>query len=133
VQKPVGPAWPSEGQHYPARGTKIEDFREVIDGWLRMDLSAPRKQRRIAKRIFDRLHEEHQAGVPYARVRGCVSLRVQQVFDTRSESAHVKVAIGFAHLQLSAFIRRAALSAQRSGGVRFHHLRFRWPPGRRQD
>lgn len=60
---------------------KIDEYREVIDGWLRaidtfdaahgieLDLSAPRKRRQTAKRIFDRLCAEHQAQVSYSRVR----------------------------------------------------------------
>ena len=40
VQKALGSAWPSERKHYPDRGSKIDDYREVIDGWLRADLTA---------------------------------------------------------------------------------------------
>jgi hypothetical protein len=68
VHKALGSAWPAERKHYPERGSKIDEYREVIDGWLRADLTAPRKQRHTAKRIFDRLREEHQAEVSYSRV-----------------------------------------------------------------
>lgn len=52
VQKALGSAWPTERKRYPERGSKIDDYREVIDGWLRADLTAPRKQRHTAKRVF---------------------------------------------------------------------------------
>jgi hypothetical protein len=44
---------------------------EGIDDWLRDDLDAPRKQRHTAKRIFDRLLDEHDAAgvVSYWTVR----------------------------------------------------------------
>ena len=34
-------------------------LRKVIDGWLRADRDAPRKQRHTARRIFTRLRREH--------------------------------------------------------------------------
>ena len=75
VQKALGSAWPGERKHYPDRGSKIDGYRDVIDGWLRADLTAPRKQRHTAKRIFDRLRGEQQADVSYSRVRAYVSVR----------------------------------------------------------
>lgn len=38
---------------------KLDGFIAIIDGWLEEDRSAPRKQRHTAKRVFDRLREEH--------------------------------------------------------------------------
>ena len=58
----------------PNRSRKIDDYREVLDGSLRGDLTAPRKQRHTAKRIFDRLCAEHHADVSYSRVRAYVSV-----------------------------------------------------------
>ena len=68
VQKALGSAWPGERKHYPDRGSKIDGYRDVIDDILRADLDAPRKQRHTAKRIFDRLLDEH--GRPTSRIRG---------------------------------------------------------------
>ena len=75
VRKALGSARLNDRKQYPNRGSKIDDYREVIDGWLRADLTAPRKQRHTAKRIFDRLREEQQAEVSYSRVRACVAVR----------------------------------------------------------
>lgn len=41
------------------RRPKLDGFISIIDGWLEEDRSAPRKQRHTAKRVFDRLREEH--------------------------------------------------------------------------
>ncbi len=41
------------------RRPKLDGFIAIIDGWLEGDCSAPRKQRHTAKRVFDRLREEH--------------------------------------------------------------------------
>ena len=44
------------------RSARLEPFKAVIDGWLRADLDAPRKQRHTATRIHARLLDEHEAG-----------------------------------------------------------------------
>jgi transposase len=38
---------------------KLDGFTEIIDTWLREDLDRPRKQRHTAKRVLDRLRDEH--------------------------------------------------------------------------
>ena len=43
----------------PVKRPKLDGFTEVIDGWLREDADRPRKQRHTAKRVFDRLRDEH--------------------------------------------------------------------------
>lgn len=96
MHKALGSAWPSERKHYPARGRKIDDYREVIDGWLRADLTAPRKQRHTAKRIFDRLREEQQADVSYSRVRAYVSVRRGEIL-AESGRAPVEVFVPQSH------------------------------------
>ena len=46
--------------------------REAVAGWidemLREDLAAPRKQRHTARRVFERLADEHGAQVSYSHV-----------------------------------------------------------------
>jgi hypothetical protein len=42
---------------------KLGGFRAVIDAWLEADREAPRKQRHTARRIWQRLVEEHGAEV----------------------------------------------------------------------
>jgi hypothetical protein len=54
----------------------LDPYKPVIDQMLRADLDAPRKQRHTAKRVFDRLLEEHQAqGISYGMVRDYVAVR----------------------------------------------------------
>jgi hypothetical protein len=52
----------------------------LIDQMLRVDLDAPRKQRHTAKRIFDRLLDEHDAReVSYGMVRAYVAKRRPEI------------------------------------------------------
>jgi transposase len=43
----------------PVRRPKLEGFIAIIDQWLGDDAGRPRKQRHTAKRVFDRLRDEH--------------------------------------------------------------------------
>ena len=43
----------------PIKRPKLEGFTEIIDGWLEDDLGVHRKQRHTAKRVFERLRDEH--------------------------------------------------------------------------
>ncbi len=43
----------------PVKRPKLDGFTEIIEQWLREDADRPRKQRHTAKRVFDRLREEH--------------------------------------------------------------------------
>ena len=43
----------------PVKRPKLDGFTEIIDQWLREDVDRPRKQRHTAKRVLDRLREEH--------------------------------------------------------------------------
>ena len=53
----------------PVRAAPV---REAVAGWidemLREDLAAPRKQRHTARRVFERLADEHDAQVSYSHV-----------------------------------------------------------------
>jgi transposase len=73
----AGPAPRKTPEWRPAR---LEPFKAVIDGWLRADLDAPRKQRHTATRIHVRLLDEHEAGgVSYAAVRDYVARRRPEI------------------------------------------------------
>jgi transposase len=48
---------------------KLGAYRELIDQWLEADRSAPRKQRHTARRVWERLVEEHAADVAERTVR----------------------------------------------------------------
>jgi Transposase and inactivated derivatives len=43
----------------PIKRPKLDGFTEIIDQWLRDDVGQHRKQRHTAKRVFDRLRDEH--------------------------------------------------------------------------
>lgn len=43
----------------PIKRPKLDGFTEIIDAWLDGDKTVHRKQRHTAKRIFDRLRDEH--------------------------------------------------------------------------
>jgi len=43
----------------PIKRPKLDGFTEIIDQWLRDDDGQHRKQRHTAKRVFDRLRDEH--------------------------------------------------------------------------
>lgn len=58
---------------------KLGPFKDAIDGMLREDLTAPRKQRHTATRIWNRLVDEHAAEVGYPSVRDYVRLRRSQI------------------------------------------------------
>jgi transposase len=53
---------------------KLGAYRELIDGWLEADRDAPRKQRHTARRVWERLSEEHGAKVSERAVRKWVAL-----------------------------------------------------------
>ncbi|WP_431843626.1 IS21 family transposase [Calidifontibacter indicus] len=61
----------------PARSSpRLDPFKDAIDGMLRADLEAPRKQRHTATRILARLIEEEAAtGLSYSTVRDYVRVR----------------------------------------------------------
>jgi transposase len=54
---------------------KLGPFRALIDAWLEADREAPRKQRHTAKRIWQRLVDEHGADVAQSTVRDYVRQR----------------------------------------------------------
>ena len=73
-------SWPAPRAAYPKRPSKLDDFTGFIDEILVADLDAPRKQRHTAKRIFDRLLDEHEmTGVSYATVGRYVTSRRPQI------------------------------------------------------
>ncbi len=64
-----------EGRPAPVLGP----YRGLIDEWLTADREAPRKQRHTARRIWQRLVEEHGAAVAESSVRQYVRLRRRQI------------------------------------------------------
>jgi len=68
VRQALGSPVPPE-RKAPAREAPV---REAVAGWidamLAEDLDAPRKQWHTARRIFERLRDEHDAGLSYSYV-----------------------------------------------------------------
>lgn len=46
-------------QSAPIKRPKLDAFTGIIDGWLDSDREVHRKQRQTAKRVFERLRDEH--------------------------------------------------------------------------
>lgn len=69
------------GRRTPVRSSpRLDPYKDLIDGMLRADLEAPRKQRHTATRILARLIEEHDAtGLSYSTVRDYVRVRRAQI------------------------------------------------------
>ena len=53
----------------PVKRPKLDGFTEIIDQWLREDAGRPRKQRHTAKRVLDRLRDEHGFAGGYTIVK----------------------------------------------------------------
>ena len=74
------------------RSPRLEPFKEIIDGWLRADLDAPRKQRHTVTRIWHRLMDEHQVtDASYPVVRAYVAGRRPQVLADRGRNGQADV------------------------------------------
>jgi transposase len=54
---------------------KLGPYRAIVDEWLEADREAPRKQRHTAKRVWQRLVDEHGAVVAQSTVRDYVRAR----------------------------------------------------------
>lgn len=54
---------------------KLGAYRELIDGWIEADRGAPRKQRHTARRVWQRLVEQHGARVSERQVARYVLAR----------------------------------------------------------
>lgn len=52
--------WNKKMERPKRRQPIMDPYVEIVDAWLLEDQTAPRKQRHTAKRIYDRLVEEHQ-------------------------------------------------------------------------
>jgi len=58
---------------------KLGPYRALIDEWLRVDREAPRKQRHTARRVWERLSEEHGVDVSERQVRRYVRRRRREI------------------------------------------------------
>jgi transposase len=82
LESPLPPARKRpEGRPAPRLG----EWRSLIDSWLIADQSAPRKQRHTAKRIHERLRDEHGVEVSERQVRRYVRERRAQLGELVDE------------------------------------------------
>jgi hypothetical protein len=81
VREALMHAEPSPRKAPERKSPQLEPLKEIIDGWLRDDLDAPRKQRRSVKRVHARLLDEHGADVSYSAVRDSVSRRRPEIWE----------------------------------------------------
>src|SRR5215467_6600082 len=66
---------PGYRRQKPVRRPKLDQWVGLIDRILEEDKTRPRKQRHTAKRIFDRLRDEHGFAGGYTIVKDYVRLR----------------------------------------------------------
>ena len=64
---------------------KLGPYRPLIDGWLLADREAPRKQRHTAKRVWQRLVDEHGAEVAERQVRATCVVRRRELGEPVDE------------------------------------------------
>src|SRR5437867_11048690 len=64
---------------------KLGAYRPLIDEWLRADREAPRKQRHTAKRVWQRLVDEHGVAVSERQVRRYVHRRRRELGEPVDE------------------------------------------------
>ena len=73
VRQALRSALPPPRKRAPRLAPQLGPYVEVIREWLVADLSAPRKQRHTARRVWERLVDEYGATVAEATVRACVA------------------------------------------------------------
>lgn len=78
----------------PVKRPKLDGFTEIIDGWLEADRGSRHKQRHTAKRVFDRLRDEHGFTGGYTIVKDYVRER-----DRRGREMFVPLAHPPGHAQ----------------------------------
>ena len=95
----------------PPRRPKLEPFTGVIDRILESDLSVPRKQRHMAKRIFERLRDEYGFGGQYTIVKDYVRehrRQAREMFVPLSHSpGHAQCDFGEARVIIGGVERKA--------------------------
>lgn len=73
VRAALASAVPAQRQVVVRAAPRLDRWKPMIDGWLEADRSAPRKQRHTARRVWQRLVEEHEAEIGESTVRRYVA------------------------------------------------------------
>ena len=124
---------------------KLGPYRAVIDKWLAEDLKAPRKQRHTARRVWQRLTEEHGAEVSerqvcryvaakrraIGEVEACVPLVSEAGVEAEVDWGQARVIMRglfrVGRLSLPALLRsRCALALLDARRARLHRLVIAW-------
>ena len=71
---------PGYRRRQPPKRPKLAPFTDIIDGILEEDRTVHRKQRHTAKRIFERLRDEHGFTGKQTIVKDCVRERLSLPF-----------------------------------------------------
>ena len=74
---------PGYRRQRPPRRPKLDPYKGVINQILEQDQTSPKKQRHTAKRIYERLRDEHRFPGKYTIVKDYVrerSLRTREMF-----------------------------------------------------
>lgn len=86
VRQALEDAVPPPRKQYPPRPRPaIDPWVTIVDGWLLADVSAPRKQRHTARRVWQRLVAEHGAAVSEVTVSRFVAVRRRELGLDRVE------------------------------------------------
>ncbi len=97
----------------PVRRPKLEPFIGIIDGLLERDQDMPKKQRHTAKRIFDRLRDEHGFDGGYTTVKDYVRQKRTAMKESFVPLAHppghAQVDFGEAIVVIAGERRKAAV------------------------
>ena len=95
----------------PPRRPRLEPFTGVIDAILEADRQVPRKQRHTAKRIFERLRDEHGFDGQYTILKDYVRerrRRTQEMFVPLSHApGHAQCDFGEARVIIGGVERKA--------------------------
>ncbi len=86
MRQALASAVPPERKTPERSAPALDRWKPTIDEMLRSDVDAPRKQRHTAKRVFDRLVDEHDAVVSYSTVRAYVQGRRPQIMAEAERS-----------------------------------------------
>jgi transposase len=93
------------------RRPKLEAFVAIIDAWLDGDRQVPRKQRHTAKRVFDRLRDEHGFTGGYTIIKDYIRQREQrsrEMFVPLAHApGHAQADFGEAQVEIGGVVQKA--------------------------
>jgi transposase len=101
---------------------KMDGFKAIIDAWLEADRVLPRKQRHTARRVWQRLVDEHDADVGESTVRRYVKVvrerQTTPLIDVAVPQHHrlgeeAEVDFGSIHVYLASVLTEVAMFVMR--------------------